>query len=100
MTRRSGRRLFSHVSAAHARYRERHRPSGFGFAAVAYYIGFDRASGLGNTVYLGLLHAVVDEAIRWGCRCVSFGRTALEPKAGSARGPSACGSGCATATRR
>jgi len=53
-----------------------------GDTAVAYYIGFDRASGLGNTVYLALLHAVIGEAIALGCRRVSFGRTALEPKAG------------------
>jgi predicted N-acyltransferase len=53
-----------------------------GETAVAYYIGFDRASGVGNTVYLALLHAVIEEAIRLGCRRISFGRTALEPKAG------------------
>jgi Acetyltransferase (GNAT) domain len=50
--------------------------------AVAYYIGFDRASGVANAVYLGLLHAVIGEAIALGCRRISFGRTALEPKAG------------------
>jgi hypothetical protein len=33
-------------------------------------------------VYLGLLHAVIGEAIALGCRRISFGRTALEPKAG------------------
>ena len=53
-----------------------------GDTAVAYYIGFDRASGVGNTVYLALLHAVIGEAIALGCHRVSFGRTALEPKAG------------------
>src|SRR5207244_5491174 len=53
-----------------------------GQTAVAYYIGFDRASGVGNAVYLGLLHAVIGEAIALGCRRISFGRTALEPKAG------------------
>ena len=53
-----------------------------GDTAVAYYIGFDRASGVGNAVYLGLLHAVIGEAIALGCRRISFGRTALEPKAG------------------
>lgn len=53
-----------------------------GDTAIAYYIGFDRQAGVGNTVYLALLHAVIDEAIRLGCRRVSFGRTALEPKAG------------------
>jgi hypothetical protein len=53
-----------------------------GDTAVAYYIGFDRDSGVGNAVYLGLLHAVIGEAIALGCRRISFGRTALEPKAG------------------
>jgi hypothetical protein len=53
-----------------------------GETAVAYYIGFDRAAGVGNAVYLALLHAVIGEAIALGCRRISFGRTALEPKAG------------------
>ncbi len=53
-----------------------------GETAVAYYVGFDRQSGVGNTVYLGLLHAVIGEALRLGCRRISFGRTALEPKSG------------------
>jgi len=50
--------------------------------AVAYYIGFERAPALGNTVYLALLHSVISDAIELRCRRVSFGRTALEPKAG------------------
>ena len=68
--------------------RRENQPVGFisvlrdGDTAVAYYIGFERAAGLGNTVYLALLHSVVAEAIDMGCRRVSFGRTALEPKAG------------------
>ena len=53
-----------------------------GDTAVAYYIGFERTAGLGNTVYLALLHSVIGDAIEMGCRRVSFGRTALEPKAG------------------
>ena len=53
-----------------------------GEIAVAYYIGFDRTSGVSNAVYLGLLHAVIGEALALGCRRISFGRTALEPKAG------------------
>jgi hypothetical protein len=53
-----------------------------GDTAVAYYIGFERAAGVGNTVYLALLHSVIGEAIALRCRRVSFGRTALEPKAG------------------
>ena len=68
--------------------RRENQPVGFisvlrdGDTAVAYYIGFERTAGLGNTVYLALLHSVVAEAIDMGCRRVSFGRTALEPKAG------------------
>lgn len=50
--------------------------------AVPYYIGFERATGVGNTVYLALLHSVVGEAIAMRCHRISFGRTALEPKAG------------------
>ena len=53
-----------------------------GDTAVAYYIGFERTPGVGNTVYLALLHSVIGDAIELGCRRVSFGRTALEPKAG------------------
>ena len=68
--------------------RRENQPVGFisvlrdGDTAVAYYIGFERTAGLGNTVYLALLHSVVADAIDMGCRRVSFGRTALEPKAG------------------
>src|SRR5207248_2763262 len=68
--------------------RRGNQPVGFisvlrdGDTAVAYYIGFERAAGLGTTVYLALLHSVVADAIDMGCRRVSFGRTALEPKAG------------------
>jgi hypothetical protein len=53
-----------------------------GDTAVAYYIGFDRqASAEGLPIYLRLLHATVAEAINWGCKSLSLGRTALEPKA-------------------
>jgi hypothetical protein len=53
-----------------------------GDTALAYHIGFDRqASEQGVPVYLRLLHASVAQAIEFGCRRVSFGRTALEPKA-------------------
>jgi hypothetical protein len=53
-----------------------------GDTAVPYYIGFERAGGVGSTVYLALLHSVIGEAIAMRCRRISFGRTALEPKAG------------------
>lgn len=54
-----------------------------GDTAVGYYIGFDRdAAAEGLPIYLRLLHATVADAIQWGCRRLSLGRTALEPKAG------------------
>jgi hypothetical protein len=53
-----------------------------GETAIAYHIGFDRTTAAeGVPLYLRLLHASVEQAIRFGCRRVSFGRTALEPKA-------------------
>ena len=52
-----------------------------GDTAVGYYIGFDSAVNAETPLYLRLLHAVVQDAIEMGCRRVSFGRTALEPKA-------------------
>jgi len=53
-----------------------------GDTAVAYYIGFDRAAAAsGLPLYLRLLHATVGDAITWGCKRLSLGRTALEPKA-------------------
>jgi predicted N-acyltransferase len=53
-----------------------------GDTAFAYHIGFDReAANAGVPIYLRLLHASLAQAIAFGCRRVSFGRTALEPKA-------------------
>ncbi len=52
-----------------------------GETAVGYYIGFDREANAEFPVYFRLLQAVVDDAIRLGCRRLSLGRTALEPKA-------------------
>lgn len=53
-----------------------------GDTAIAYYIGFDRtAAAEGLPIYLRLLHATIAEAIAWGCKSLSLGRTALEPKA-------------------
>ncbi len=51
--------------------------------AVAYHIGFDRktADDEGLPLYLRLLHASVAQGIAMGAREISFGRTALEPKA-------------------
>jgi hypothetical protein len=52
-----------------------------GETAVGYYIGFDRAANAEFPVYFRLLQAVVGDAIKLGCRRLSLGRTALEPKA-------------------
>jgi hypothetical protein len=52
-----------------------------GQTAVAYNIGFDRAAALEIPIYLRLLQSVVGDAIDFGGRELSLGRTALEPKA-------------------
>jgi len=50
-----------------------------GGGAVGYFIGFDKQLDL--PVYLRLLHAVIEDALSLGACSISFGRTALEPKA-------------------
>lgn len=52
-----------------------------GETAVGYYMGFDRATNAATPIYFRLLQAVVEDAIKLGCRRLSLGRTALEPKA-------------------
>ena len=52
-----------------------------GDTAIAYHIGFDREAAQSLPVYLRLLHAGIADALAMGCKRVSFGRTALEPKA-------------------
>jgi hypothetical protein len=52
-----------------------------GETAVGYYVGFDRETNASAPIYFRLLQAVVDDAIKLGCRRLSLGRTALEPKA-------------------
>jgi hypothetical protein len=52
-----------------------------GETAVGYYIGFDRETNATAPIYFRLLQAVVGDAIKLGCRRLSLGRTALEPKA-------------------
>jgi hypothetical protein len=56
--------------------------------ALAYHIGFERGASDGEDeegadlpLYLRLLHASVSDAIELGATSLSFGRTALEPKA-------------------
>ena len=52
-----------------------------GETAVGYYIGFDRSVNADVPIYFRLLQTVVDDALKFGCRRLSLGRTALEPKA-------------------
>jgi hypothetical protein len=52
-----------------------------GDTAVGYYLGLDYQANAEIPVYLRLLQSVVEDALRMGVRRVSFGRTALEPKA-------------------
>lgn len=52
-----------------------------GDTAVGYYIGFDRAANADLPIYFRLLQATIADAIAFGCRRLSLGRTALEPKA-------------------
>lgn len=52
-----------------------------GDTAVGYYIGFDRTANAEIPIYFRLLQAVVGHAIALGCKRLSLGRTALEPKA-------------------
>jgi hypothetical protein len=53
-----------------------------GDTAIGYYIGYDReAAADGLPIYLRLLHSTIGDAIRWRCKRLSLGRTALEPKA-------------------
>lgn len=52
-----------------------------GDTSIAYHIGFDRAASADLPIYLRLLHAGIADAISLGCKEISYGRTALEPKA-------------------
>lgn len=62
-----------------------------GETAIAYHIGFDRGAGAQLPLYLRLLHAGISDAISMGCRQISYGRTALEPKATLGAKPQAFG---------
>lgn len=52
-----------------------------GETAVGYYLGYDPDVNETTPIYFRLLQAVVADAIELGCRRLSLGRTALEPKA-------------------
>lgn len=52
-----------------------------GEEAIGYYIGFDRSKKDELPLYFGLLQSTIADALALGCRRLSLGRTALEPKA-------------------
>ena len=52
-----------------------------GDTALAYYVGFDYQVNQSVPIYFRLLQLVIECAIDMGCRKISFGRTACEPKA-------------------
>jgi len=63
-----------------------------GDTAVGYYVGYDRAANADAPIYLALLQSTIADAIGFGVRRLSLGRTALEPKAkmGCKPEPMAC----------
>jgi hypothetical protein len=52
-----------------------------GSRALGYYVGLDYAVNAKVPLYLRLLQTLVEDAIELGCTELSFGRTAMEPKA-------------------
>jgi hypothetical protein len=52
-----------------------------GDTAVGYYVGFDGKANSETPIYFRLLQAVIEDSVQLGCRRLSLGRTALEPKA-------------------
>ncbi len=66
---------------------------GDGDTALGYYIGYDREANASAPLYLTLLQSTVEDAIAFGAKRLSLGRTALEPKAklGCKPEPLACG---------
>jgi hypothetical protein len=62
-----------------------------GETAIAYHIGFDRDAAENLPIYLRLLHAGVEDALSMGCKRISYGRTALAPKAALGAKPEAFG---------
>ena len=49
--------------------------------AVGYYIGYDKTANANAPIYLTLLNSCAGDAIEFGAKQLSIGRTALEPKA-------------------
>ncbi|MBS0307884.1 MAG: GNAT family N-acetyltransferase [Proteobacteria bacterium] len=60
-----------------------------GDIGYGYHIGYDRTVAADVPLYLRLLHAAIADGLALGCRCLSLGRTALEPKAGLGARPEA-----------
>jgi predicted N-acyltransferase len=52
-----------------------------GDTALAYVVGHDVEANRELPIYLRLLQTAIEDGIRHGCRRVTYGRTALEPKA-------------------
>jgi len=52
-----------------------------GDEAIGYYVGVDYDVNAEFPIYLVLLQRVIADGVSQGCRKISFGRTALEPKA-------------------
>jgi predicted N-acyltransferase len=52
-----------------------------GPVAVGYHVGVDPDANAKAPIYHRLLHGMIEQAILFGCRSLSFGRTALEAKA-------------------
>ncbi|MCM2371275.1 GNAT family N-acetyltransferase [Aporhodopirellula aestuarii] len=51
-----------------------------GDTAIGFYLGMDYDANATLPIYHRLLLAVIEQAIRWRCRRISFGRTALDAK--------------------
>ena len=66
---------------------ERSRILGFittlidGDTALAYVVGHDVQQNRELPIYLRMLHTAIEDGIQHGCKRVTYGRTALEPKA-------------------
>ena len=52
-----------------------------GDRALGYYVGINYAVNVKVPLYLRMLQCLIDDAIELGCSELSFGRTAMEPKA-------------------
>ncbi len=52
-----------------------------GELGIAYYVGIDYTVNDEHPIYLCMLQIAVEDALLMGCRKISLGRTALEPKA-------------------